>query len=200
MNSKSRNSTFGGPVKHPMLLHGAGIASIAAACTSAGNALALSSVMLALCSVMALIYIFERGEYIQPMLSVMYFVPAAFIACGCGILLNTFSVGTSASIGMYLPLTAADALVLARLQPDSPFVSPSDALPSAISLWWLYAVTALPIGALREILGKGTLLGFRLFFHPDVRGMNLPFAGFLMLGFALALYNFIVRHNSESYL
>ena len=198
MNSKRRSRTHSGSVIHPMLLHGAGIATIAAACTTAANALALSVIMLALCSGMALIYVFERAEYIQPMLSVLYLVPSAFIACGCGMVLNTVSVGTAASLGMYLPLTAADALVLARLQPDSPFVSPSDALPEAIRLWWLYAAMALPIGILREILGRNTVFGMHLFFRFSVKGMNLPFAGFIMLGFGIAICNRMARKN-ESY-
>lgn len=197
MNSKRHSSTSPEALTHPMLIHGAGIATIAAACTSAANSLALSLIMLALCSGMALIYIFEKGEYIQPMLSVLYFVPAAFIACAGEIILNTLSVPTSASLGMYLPLTAADALVLARLQPDSPFLSPSDSLPSAVRLWWLYAVMALPVGLLREILGKGTVFGRRLFFNPAVSGMNLPFAGFILLGFGLAIYNMIAQRRAR---
>ncbi len=180
-------------VKHPMLVHGAGIATIAAACTSAGNALALSVIMLALCCAMAMVYIFERGEYIRPMLTILYFVPAAFIACGCAMLLHLISPGTASGIGMYLPLVAADALVLARLQPESPFVSPSDSLPAAVSLWWLYAVMALPTGMVREILGSGRLFGFRLFFDPGVKGMEMTFAGFILLGFGLAIFNRMTR-------
>ena len=123
------------------------------------------------------------------------------ILIGTGLLLGTGNVlavdlvameaepGTAASLGMYLPLLAADPIVLARIQPDSPFVSPSDALPSAVGLWWMFAVMALPIGIIREILGKGTLFGLPLFFNPDVGGMSLPFAGLIMLGFGMALYN-----------
>ena len=197
MNSKRHSKMKADELKHPMLLHGAGIASIVAACTSAANSLALSVIMLALCSCMAVIYIFERGEYIQPMLSVLYFVPAAFVACGCGMILNTLSVSTSASLGMYLPLAAADALVLARLQPDAPFLPPSDALPAAVRLWSLYAAMALPIGLVREFLGKGTVFGRRLFFNPAVGGMNLPFAGFILLGFGLAIYNLVAKDGAK---
>ena len=131
------------------------------------------------------------------MLSVLYFVPAAFIVCGCGFVLNNVSPATSSGLGMYLPLLAADALVLARVQPDAPFVSPSDALPKAIRLWWLYAATALPIGLLREMLGRGTVFGHRLFFNPAVGGMNLPFAGFILLGFALAICSLLSHRGSE---
>ena len=197
MNSKRHSKTDDHALTHPMLLHGAGIATIVAACTSVANSLALSVIMLLLCSGMALIYIFEKGEYIQPMLSVLYFVPAAFIVCGCGFVLNNVSPATSSGLGMYLPLLAADALVLARVQPDAPFVSPSDALPKAIRLWWLYAATALPIGLLREMLGRGTVFGHRLFFNPAVGGMNLPFAGFILLGFALAICSLLSHRGSE---
>lgn len=175
-------------IRHPMLIHGTGIATIAAACTSGGNALALSLIMLALCCGMAMVYVYERGEYAPPMPGVFYLVPAAFIAFAAGILLQWGFPAAAASIGMYLPLTAADSLVLERLQPDAPFLAASDALPSAVRLWWLYAILALPIGILREILGSGTVFGFPFLFRLHVSGMRLPFAGFLMLGFGLALY------------
>lgn len=173
--------------KHPMLLHAAGVATIAAACTNAGNALALTLIMLLLCVGMSVVYMYERGEYRQPMRSVVYLVPSALLACGCGMLLNAASPVCADSIAMYLPVAAADSLVLARLQPDAPFVSPSRALPEALGLWWMYAVMALPIGALRELLTSGTLFGLRVFFNVGAQGLTLPFAGFLLLGFGLAI-------------
>lgn len=189
MNSRRRGRYANADLKHPMLLHGAGIATIAAACTSAANSLTLSAVMLVLCCGMAMIYIFERGEYMPPMLGVIYLVSSAFIVCFCGKMLVLISEETAESLGMYLPLAAADALVLARLQPDSPFVPPSDALPHALNRWWLYAVMAVPVGVLREILGSGTLFGAPFFIRLNAGGMTLPFAGFIMVGFGLAIYN-----------
>lgn len=174
--------------KHPMLLHAAGVATIAAACTNAGNALALTLIMLLLCVGMSVVYMYERGEYRQPMRSVVYLVPSAMLACGCGMLLNAVSPVCADSIAMYLPVAAADSLVLARLQPDAPFVSPSRALPEALGLWWMYAVMALPIGALRELLASGTLFGLRVFFNVGAQRLTLPFAGFLLLGFGLAIW------------
>lgn len=174
-------------LEHPMMIQGAGAVTIAAACTTAANALSLALVMLVMCTVMSVVYMFERGEYIQPMRSMVYFVPSALLACLCGLALHSLSPDTAGSIGMYLPLLAADSLVLSRLQANAPFLPPAQALPEALRLWWLYAVMALPIGILREIIGQGTLFGHAFFLTIGAQGMNLPFIGFIMLGFGLAI-------------
>jgi Na+-translocating ferredoxin:NAD+ oxidoreductase RnfE subunit len=175
-------------MEHPMLLRGAGIVTIAAACTSAANALALTLIMLVLCLSISVVYIFERGEYRQPMRTVIYLVPSAILMCLCGLAVNAVSPTTAQSLGMYLPLAAVDSLVLARLQADAPFLPPAQAMPEALALWWLYAVVALPVGALRELFGRGTVFGWRLLLSVNAGGMHLAFAGFLLSGFALAVW------------
>lgn len=174
-------------MRHPMLVHGAGIVTIAAACNSAMNALSLSLIMLVLCASTSVVYMFEREEYIQPMRTTVYFVPSALLTFVCGLVLNALSPQTAESLGMYLPILAADAIVLARLEEDAPFVPPTQALPEALRLWWMYAALALPIGILREILGAGSVFGHSISFAGGIEAMNYPFAGFIMLGFGLAI-------------
>ncbi len=173
--------------RHPMLIHGAGIATIVAACTSAVNALCLALIMLVLCVVMAAVYLFEREEYIQPMRTIVYFVPSAIITFLCGLILTRIAPGTAEGLGAYIPLMAADAIVLARLEDDAPFVPLTHALPEAIGLWWLYAVTALPIGILREFLTSGSVFGHTLIKSLSIDAAAYPFMGFIMLGFGLAV-------------
>ena len=43
-----------------MITHGAGMVTIAAACTSAANALSLTLIMLVLCAAMSVVYMFEN--------------------------------------------------------------------------------------------------------------------------------------------
>lgn len=174
-------------VKHPMIIRGTGIVTIVAACTSVANALSLVLIMLVLCVSMSVVYMFERGEYIQPMRSMVYFVPSTIISCLCGLAVNAISEETARSIGLYIPLLAVDSLVLARLQADAPFLPPANALPEALGLWWLYAIMALPIGTLREIMAHGTVFGHKFFISINAQGTNLAFIGFIMLGFGLAI-------------
>ena len=90
-------------------------------------------------------------------------------------------------MGAYIPMLAADAIVLARLEEDAPFVPLTHALPEAIGLWWLYAVSALPIGVIREFLANGSVFGYTLIKSLSIDAAAYPFAGFIMLGFALAV-------------
>ncbi len=173
--------------RHPMLIHGAGIATIAAVCTSASNALWLSLIMLVLCVAMGAVYLFEREEYIQPMRTIVYFVPAVIITFLCGWGLSAIAPQTAAELGAYIPLLAADSIVLARLEDDAPFVPITHALPEAIGLWWLYAVTAVPIGILRELLASGSIFGKILIKSFSIDAAAYPFMGFIMLGFGLAI-------------
>lgn len=190
-NTLSRMTDYrrGTGMSHPLLGCGAGAVTLVAACTTAGDALALTLCMLLMCVGMAVVYFFERGEYIQPMRSLVYLAPSALLACFCGLAVQWASPAAAARIGMYLPLLAVDALVLARMQPDAPFVPPTDALPEALRLWWLYAVMALPLGIVREWLGGGTVFGKPFLFTIGMQGMHRPFAGFLLLGFLLAACN-----------
>lgn len=182
----SKNSEQGA-VQSPMLVHGAGTVTIVAACSSAMNALSLALIMLVLCIAASVVYMFEREEYIQPMRTIVYFVPSAILTFVCGIVLNALSPQTAENLGMYLPILAADAIVLARLEEDAPFVPPTQALPEALKLWWMYAALALPIGILREILGAGSIFGHMIFLKGSVEAMTYPFVGFIMLGFGLAI-------------
>ena len=173
-------------VTHPMIVYGAGAATIAVACNSAANALALSLIMLILCTAMSLVYMFERGEYIQPMRTVLYFVPSAIVTFLCGLALNAVFPNVAVNLGLYLPLLASDGLVLVWLDEDAPFVPPTRALFEALRLWWTYASLALPIGILREMLSSGSIFGHAILFIDGTEPFKYPFAGFILLGFGLA--------------
>ena len=67
------------------------------------------------------------------------------------------------------------------------------ALADAIGMSVGFAFALFCLGATREILGSGSLLGIRLFgedFEPWVI-MILPPGGFLMLGFILLFFNWL---------
>ena len=98
------------------------------------------------------------------------------------------------SLGVFIPLIVVNCIILARAES---FASKNKVLPSffdglAMGLGFTLALSIL--GAAREILGSGTILGFELFGGAaPVSLFALPAGGFLGLGFMIAL----VQHLSN---
>lgn len=104
------------------------------------------------------------------------------------------------SLGIFIPLIVVNCIILARAEAfaskNSVFLSAIDGLGMGIG--FTAAITA--IGAIREILGNGTIFGARLFgarFEPMLIAALAP-GGFIVFGLMLALVNFITDRDKKS--
>ena len=99
------------------------------------------------------------------------------------------------SLGLFIPLIVVNCIILARAES---FASKNEPLASALDglatgLGFTLALTV--ISAIRELLGNGTLLGFNVMgenFSPALL-IILPAGGFLVLGFLIALVQYIMQ-------
>ena len=95
------------------------------------------------------------------------------------------------SLGLFIPLIVVNCIILGRAEA---FASKQGVLPSAVDglgmgLGFTIALTI--IGAVREILGSGTLFGMNLLgagYDPALIMIMAP-GGFITLGLLLALFN-----------
>lgn len=130
---------------------------------------------------------------------------AAFIVIIAGfvtivdMVLKAFIPALASSLGIFIPLIVVNCIILARAEA---FASKNPILPSAMDglsmgLGFTFALSIL--GAVREILGKGTItvwgdFGFSLVDTLKESGINFqpaatmvsPAGGFLALGFVIA--------------
>lgn len=98
-----------------------------------------------------------------------------------------------ASLGMFIPLIVVNCIILARAEA---FASKNPVLPSAVDglgmgLGFTIAITVM--GAIRELIGSGTVFGMRVFgasYEPMLL-LVLPTGGFLVFGLMLASINII---------
>lgn len=96
-----------------------------------------------------------------------------------------------ASLGLFIPLIVVNCIILARAEA---FASKNGVVASAtdglgMGLGFTLALTL--IGAVREILGAGTIFGFNLLgagYDPALIMIMAP-GGFMTLGLLLALFN-----------
>ena len=106
-------------------------------------------------------------------------------------LLKAYFPSISSSLGIYIPIIVVNCIILGRAEA---FASKNNIVLSAVDgagtgLGFTMALTL--IGALREVLGNGSLFGINLFgsgFQP-VSIMVLPPGAFLTLGLILAVIN-----------
>lgn len=100
------------------------------------------------------------------------------------------------ALGVFIPLIVVNCIILARAES---FASKNKVLPSffdglSMGLGFTFALCIL--GAIREILGSGSILGFALFGGvAPLSIMAQPAGGFLTLGFLIAAAQFMVERK-----
>lgn len=114
--------------------------------------------------------------------------------------MHAFAIDLYKSLGLFIPLIVVNCIILGRAES---FASKNKTLPSIVDglgmgLGFTLALTIL--GAIREILGAGSIFGVSLFgqsFKPALV-MILPPGAFLALGLLIGLINYINIKKSNA--
>ena len=108
-------------------------------------------------------------------------------------LMKAYVPALYASLGVFIPLIVVNCVILGRAEA---FASKNGVLNSAldgigIGLGFILSLTA--VGAVREILGSGSIFGYT--FAGDVMPLLFILApgGFLVLGYLMVLFNKIAK-------
>jgi len=94
-------------------------------------------------------------------------------------------------MGIFVKLIVAFAIITMRLEM---FAAKNPIIPSfwdAIGMGLGFLFGMVTLGAIREVLGSGTLLGFDLVGGKPLLFFILPAAGFFVVGFMMAIYNYM---------
>ncbi|MCW8800820.1 MAG: electron transport complex subunit RsxE [Desulfobacter sp.] len=106
----------------------------------------------------------------------------------------------SKTLGPYIPLIIVNCLIICRCEvcasKQNVITAAADGLGQAIG----FGLALASIAAVREILGTGMLMGFRILpaFWPDWVVMVLPPGAFITLGLLLGLVNYIDYKREEA--
>ena len=115
------------------------------------------------------------------------------------LLIKAYFPSLNNSLGLFIPLIVVNCIILARAEAfaskNVPVVSMLDGL--FMGLGFTFALSVL--GAVREILGTGKLMGFELFgglYEPMIIFV-LPAGAFITLGFVIAAVNACINKINE---
>jgi len=112
-------------------------------------------------------------------------------------LLKAYVPALDKALGIYIPLIVVNCIIMARAES---FASKNPVLDSIVDglgmgIGFTLAITA--IGSVREILGNGSIFGFKLFGESasPALAMILPPGGFLVFGLAIGLVNLLTNRQ-----
>ncbi|MCK5878249.1 MAG: electron transport complex subunit E [Holophagae bacterium] len=110
-------------------------------------------------------------------------------------LMQAFTPALYRSLGLFIPLIVVNCIVLGRAEAFASKNGLFRSIVDGIAMGAGFTLALMAMGAVRELLGNGSLLNVNLLgssFNP-VLIMIMPPGAFLTLGFLLALMNWINR-------
>jgi electron transport complex protein RnfE len=136
-------------------------------------------------------------QWIHPRVRIpVYTVIIAVWVSTIDMVLSGFFPALYAQVGLYVKLIVAFAIIISRLEV---FASRMPLVPTfwdglGMGLGFLFALLA--IGAFRELLGSGAILGHTLTPEKPLLFFALPAGGFFSIALLMALFNFIERKTT----
>ncbi|MDZ4910794.1 electron transport complex subunit RsxE, partial [Clostridium perfringens] len=102
------------------------------------------------------------------------------------------------ALGLYIPLIVVNCLILARAEAYASKNGPVESAVDGMAMGLGFTLALTILGAVREILGAGTIFGFAILgasYEPALLFI-LPPGAFLTLGFLMALFNKVVKKKA----
>ena len=124
-------------------------------------------------------------------------VIAGFVTC-VDLLLQAFVPSIAASLGVFIPLIVVNCIILGRAEAFSYKNGIGASFFDGICQGLGYTFVLLAMCVIRELLGAGTLAGFRIIPEQYPIGvLTLPVGGFLVLGCLIAAMQWALSKSKE---
>lgn len=174
--------------KNPVLVLGLVVGQLAAGDSNLQNGAALS-ITYFFVVVPVLVFAAAVGKKLPVLLkTVCYMVISGLMLIPSYIICGSFSATIFDSAGIYPALLAVSTVPVVYSEKMAEKQSVSKAFFNGIFIAAGFALTALFLGAAREIFGNGSLWGYK-FMEASFPAVKLPFWGFIFLGFMAAGIN-----------
>lgn len=185
---------------NPILVQAVGLCPvIAMAVTFKGAALlaAIAAITITLCEFIASAFLKVIPRWIRISL---YILLGCAIVCPVMYYIEKINPQLFGTLGIYMPVMAVNSLIVLRCERFAVNLKPFAALADGATAAFGYGAVLLIVGAMREILGSGSIMGYKFWDGRTLTGLLLPFGGFLMLGFIAAALRTLIAAFWPDYL
>ena len=185
--------------ENPVFVMMLGLCPILAVTNSVENSLAMgaASIFVLVCS-NALISALRNFIPKQVRITTYIIIIATFVTL-VDYIIQAVSLDLYNKLGAFIQLIVVNCLILGRAEAYASKNSFTKSVVSAFGMGIGFTLALVMLGAVRELLGAGQLLGYQIFstnFEPWVV-MILPPGGFIVLGAWLLLINYITERKTE---
>ena len=181
--------------KNPVLVQLLGMCSTLAITTSLFNGIGMG-VAVTIILICSNVLISALRNFIPSQIRIAAYITiiAGFVTV-VDLALQAFIPALSASLGVFIPLIVVNCIVLGRAEA---FANKNGILDSAldglgIGLGFTLSLTVL--GIVREILGSGSIFGFKFISGDGMLAFVMAPGAFLALGYLMVLFNKIAKKN-----
>lgn len=181
-------------VYNPVLTQAIGICSIVAICFTLKISFIISlslALVLIINEILASLFLKKLARWLR---ITCYMLISTIILLPIMLIFEESFSHLNASIGIYLPLLAANSIIVIRCEKYAVKNSVKHSLFDALSASLGFGVVTIIVGGLREIIAYGTLLGKHIINGHTYSGIALPFGGLIVLGFLAAFHKWIIRN------
>ena len=198
--------------QNPVLVQMLGLCSTMAITTSIMNGLGMGvSVLIILTAANVVISAIRKIVPDKIRIAMFIVVIAGFVTC-VDLLLQAFVPAIAESLGVFIPLIVVNCIILGRAEAFSYKNGVGASFFDGIFQGLGYTLVLLAMCFIRELLGAGTLAGFRIIpeqfpigiltiqILPEqfaIKVLTLPVGGFLVLGFLIAAMQWALSKSKE---
>ena len=186
--------TLTAPLVHqnPVILQILGICSALAVTTSVATALTMSVALTVVLTLAAGLVSIIRRHIPETIRLIVQIVIVASLVIVIDQVLQAFFAELSRALSVYVGLITTNCLVLGRTEAFARHNPPLPAMIDALGNGLGYSLVLIVIGSLRELLGKGELLGFAVLPLADAGGWFTPLSLMLLAPSAFFLLGLLV--------
>jgi len=186
--------------ENPVLIQMLGLCPALAVTNTVANSIAMGvATFFVLMGSSLLVSTFKRWVPHEVRISTYILIIATFVTIA-DMMLEAVVPTVHKALGAFVALIVVNCMILSRQEAFASKQPIGRSLLDAAGTGFGFLIALLMMGAVREILGNGTFLGFSLFgptFEPWVI-MILPPGGFLTLGLWLLILSWVERRRAES--
>lgn len=183
--------------ENPTFVQVIGMCPTLAVTTSAINGLGmgLSTALVLLC---ANVFISLMRKMVPDKIRIPAFVVViATFTTIVGMLLKAYVPALDAALGLYIPLIVVNCILLARAESFASKNGPVASAVDGISMGLGFTLALTVLGAVREILGNGSIFGWApIAAYQPILIFVLPPGAFLTLGFLFAGFNKLMKKKA----